>query len=128
MALVVLLSTGMLVPSTTMLVPPSQPGMHVAARTFHVHSSSSGLSAPPQLLFPDHFPDHAPSTLLASAAADSATDTMPEEDEGKSRGRLILAAIVCNSIFWQYLYPTLKGEENALGKALGSRGTKQGRK
>ena len=92
--------------------------MHVAATAF-VPSATSPSAA--RLIFPDE----SPTMLLAEV--DGAAAAEPEEEEGKNRGRLILAAIVCNSVFWQYLYPTLKGEENALGKMI-NRDAEQGRK
>ena len=54
--------------------------------------------------------------MIADESEQLATPEDP--DEGRLRGRIILALIVCNSIFWQYLLPTLKGEEHALGKLL----------
>ena len=59
-----------------------------------------------------------PATTLVSEAEGGAQQLDDGSAEAKQRGRLILAAIVCNSVFWQYVLPTLKGEENALGKLL----------
>ena len=59
-----------------------------------------------------------PATTLVSEAEGGAEQLDDGSAEAKQRGRLILAAIVCNSVFWQYVLPTLKGEENALGKLL----------
>ena len=58
-----------------------------------------------------------PSSLLATPEnVDSDTLTPAERAEAKTRGRLFLGLIVANSIFWQYLLPTLRGEENAATK------------
>ena len=106
--------------------------------------SCASLLVPPPVLVPSAPAIHAmtklehnrnifPSQDLPSANLVSATDTDSSiaaptvEEDGKTRGRLIFAAIVCNSLFWQYLYPTLRGEENALGKML-SRGAEQRRR
>ena len=59
-----------------------------------------------------------PATTLVSEAEGGAEQLDVGSVEAKQKGRLILAVIVCNSTFWQYLLPTLKGEENALGKLL----------
>ena len=94
--------------------------LHVVARVGGTSAEQRGAPT----IFPGEDAQRLPTALLAS---DASTGMEEEEEEGKSRGRLILAAIVCNSVFWQYLFPTLKGEENALGKMLGQDARPKGR-
>ena len=108
-------SIGMLVP-----VPPAPP---TDFPRNDLVAAQSGL--PQQTRLPQHggsaiFPSEwsPPATTLVSEAEAGADQLDDGSTEAKERGRLILAAIVCNSVFWQYVLPTLKGEENALGKLL----------
>ena len=110
-------SIGLLVP-----VPPVLPT--VFARTDLVAAQSL---LPQQTRLPQHdssvlgiFPSEwsPPATTLVSEAEVGAEQLDDGSAEAKQKGRLILGVIVCNSIFWQYLLPTLKGEENVLGKLL----------
>ena len=108
-------SIGMLVP-----VPPALP---TDFPRNDLVAAQSGL--PQQTRLPQHggsaiFPSEwsPPATTLVSEAEAGADQLDDGSMEAKERGRLILAAIVCNSVFWQYVLPTLKGEENALGKLL----------
>ena len=114
--------SGLLVPVPPVL-PTVFPRNDLVAHDMYTQAQS--LSPQQQSLLPQHgasaiFPREwsPPATTLVSEAEGGAEQLDDGSAEAKQRGRLILAAIVCNSVFWQYVLPTLKGEENALGKLL----------
>ena len=105
--------------------PPAPVGVSHAASLLYAHHAPAHqqISIFPahqhSSIFPHEVPSEGWSPITLMIAEDPEQLAAPEDPGvGKSRGRIILALIVCNSIFWQYLYPTLKGEENALGKLL----------
>ena len=114
--------SGLLVPVPPVL-PTVFPRNDLVAHDMYTQAQS--LSPQQQSLLPQHgasaiFPREwsPPATTLVSEAEGGAEQLDDGSAEAKQRGRLILAVIVCNSVFWQYVLPTLKGEENALGKLL----------
>ena len=114
--------SGLLVPVPPVL-PTVFPRNDLVAHDMYTQAQS--LLPPQQSRLPQHgasaiFPREwsPPATTLVSEAEGGAEQLDDGSAEAKQRGRLILAAIVCNSVFWQYVLPTLKGEENALGKLL----------
>ena len=112
----VLVLSGLLVP-----VPPVLPTVFprndlVAAQSLLPQQQTRLPQHGASAIFPREWSP--PATTLVSEAEGGAQQLDDGSAEAKQRGRLILAAIVCNSVFWQYVLPTLKGEENALGKLL----------
>ena len=130
MTMVLLIAfSGLLVPVPPVL-PTVFPRNDLVAHDMYTQAQSlspqqQSLLPQQQSLLPQHgasaiFPREwsPPATTLVSEAEGGAEQLDDGSAEAKQRGRLILAAIVCNSVFWQYVLPTLKGEENALGKLL----------
>ena len=123
MTMVLLIAfSGLLVPVPPVL-PTVFPRNDLVAHDMYTQAQS--LLPQQQSRLPQHgasaiFPREwsPPATTLVSEAEGGAEQLDDGSAEAKQRGRLILAAIVCNSVFWQYVLPTLKGEENALGKLL----------
>ena len=123
MTMVLLIAfSGLLVPVPPVL-PTVFPRNDLVAHDMYTQAQS--LLPQQQSRLPQHgasaiFPREwsPPATTLVSEAEGGAQQLDDGSAEAKQRGRLILAAIVCNSVFWQYVLPTLKGEENALGKLL----------
>ena len=127
MTMVLLIAfSGLLVPVPPVL-PTVFPRNDLVAHDMYTQAQS--LLPQQQSRLPQHgasaiFPREwsPPATTLVSEAEGGAQQLDDGSAEAKQRGRLILAAIVCNSVFWQYVLPTLKGEENALGKLLNRAG------
>ena len=68
----------------------------------------------PSAVFPSNtLPE---SVLLADSDLLSDSDVAVSEDDGKSRGRIILGVIVANSLFWQYILPIFKGQPTSTGR------------
>lgn len=91
----------LLVPTPVMQSVPALPTTRIAS----TNVLQDRLPSAPAALFPCE------STLLADDAIVS-----DEDNDGKSRGRLILGVIVANSIFWQYVLPIFKGQPTSTGR------------
>ena len=111
----VLVLSGLLVPVPPVL-PTVFPRNDLVAQSLLPQQQTRLLQHGASAIFPREWSP--PATTLVSEAEGGAQQLDDGSAEAKQRGRLILAAIVCNSVFWQYVLPTLKGEENALGKLL----------
>ena len=104
-----------------MLVPPALPtaARVAAARVAAAPSVHVSPSAHATVFPACRSPSLSPSILLSRFSPEEVEArvlTPEEEAEAKTRGRIVFGVIVANSIFWQYLRPTLRGEENALSK------------
>ena len=96
-----------LAPPASALVTPAVSISHCTHPAAVPHENS--------VVFPGDTRAPAASLLLAKES-DAITPDDEATADAKLRGRLIFGLIVANSVFWQYLRPTLRGEENALSK------------
>ena len=114
LALLSLPLCALLIPTTPLATPPAAVQMTRSANLATVVDLP--LNRPsavfPSAVFPSAvFPSAVfPSVLLADS------DVAVSEDDGKSRGRIILGVIVANSLFWQYILPIFKGQPTSTGR------------
>ena len=104
LALLSLPLCALLIPTTPLATPPAAVQM---ARSANLATVVDLPSNRPSAVFPSAV---FPSVLLADS------DVAVSEDDGKSRGRIILGVIVANSIFWQYILPIFKGQPTSTGR------------
>ena len=109
LALLSLPLCALLIPTTPLATPPAAVQMTRSANLATVVDLPLNR---PSAVFPSAvFPSAVfPSVLLADS------DVAVSEDDGKSRGRIILGVIVANSLFWQYILPIFKGQPTSTGR------------